>query len=125
LVVRILIVEDDRSNQDLLGYQAEDVPFDVSLMMAADGEEALVRAASAPIGVILLDLGMPRMDGFEFLMRLRALPGHSTTPVIVVTARDLTEDDHRWLKGRGVRRILQKGRYDTQALTQAITECAP
>jgi CheY-like chemotaxis protein len=124
--MNILIVEDDRTNQDLLGFQAEDVQFDVHVVTADNGEEALQRLVQvASIGMILLDLGMPRMDGFEFLSRLRARPAHRETPVIVVTARDISEQDHQRLETMGVKRIFQKGRYDTQALTDAITEYAP
>lgn len=123
--MKILIVEDDRTNQALLGYQAEDVHFEVSVVTADNGEEALQRLVQVgAIGMILLDLGMPRMDGFEFLSRLRAGPLHRDTPVIVVTARDLSEQDHDRLETLGVNRIFQKGRYDTQALTDAITELA-
>lgn len=121
--MNILIVEDDRTNQALLGYQAEDVQFDVKVITADNGAEALQRLVQAgPIGLVLLDLGMPRMDGFQFLSHLRATPGYRSTPVIIVTARDLSEADHAKLIDMGVSRIFQKGRYDTQALTDAITE---
>ncbi|MEQ1503038.1 MAG: response regulator [Myxococcota bacterium] len=123
--MNILIVEDDRTNQALLGFQAEDAQSDVSVVTADNGEEALQRLIQvSPISLILLDLGMPQMDGFEFLARLRATPGQARTPVIVVTARDLSERDHDHLRSMGVRRVFQKGRYDTQALSEAITECA-
>jgi two-component system, chemotaxis family, sensor kinase CheA len=123
--MNILIVEDDHTNQALLGFQAEDVLFDVNLFTADNGEEALQKLGQGTtVGLILLDLGMPRMDGFEFLTRLRATPGHGNTPVIVVTARDLSEKDHQRLRSMGVKRSFQKGRYDTQALAEAITELA-
>jgi CheY-like chemotaxis protein len=122
--MNILVVEDDRINQALLGDQAEDVAFPVSVVTADDGQQAMERLSQGRIGLILLDLGMPHMDGFEFLTRLRAVPGYASTPVIVITARDLTEQDHRRLKSMGVGRTFQKGRYDTQALTEAITELA-
>lgn len=123
--MNILIVEDDYLNQSLLGFQAEAVQFRVNVVTADDGEAALDRLVdSAPIGLILLDLGMPRMDGYEFLHRLRAIPDHGATPVIVVTARDLSEWDYERLRAMGVLRIFQKGRYDTDMLTEAIIECA-
>lgn len=120
--MNILIVEDDPTNQELLGYQAEDAQFTVQLLTAFNGEEALDRLNKANVGLVLLDLGMPRMDGFEFLTRLRATPGRGNLPVIVVTARDLSSHDHSRLKAMGVNRVFQKGRYDTQALADAITE---
>jgi CheY-like chemotaxis protein len=120
--VNILIVEDDETNRALLGCQAEDADLTVNLLTAEDGEDALGQLASTKVGLVLLDLGMPRMDGFEFLSRLRATPGRGNMPVIVVTARDLTAQDRARLRSMGVHRVFQKGRYDTQALTDAITE---
>jgi CheY-like chemotaxis protein len=119
----VLVVEDDAANRSLLGCQVEEVPFQVGIVPATDGEEALKCIdLFEPVGAILLDLGLPRMDGFEFLTRLRQLPDHRSTPVIVVTARDLSPEDHRRLRAMGVRHVLQKGRYDTQALTDAIAQ---
>jgi len=57
---------------------------------------------------ILLDLMMPEMDGFEFMDALRLRGNGKAIPVIVITAKDLTEADHRRLNG-GVERIIQKG----------------
>jgi len=123
--MNILIVEDDRTNQDLLGFQAEEARYDVRVVTADDGEQALQRVVdSAPIGLILLDLGMPRMDGFQFLTHLRANPAHRQIPVIVVSARDLSTGDVDRLGKLGVRRVFQKGRYDTQVLIDAIAESA-
>jgi len=117
----ILVVEDDRTSQALLGYQAEDADLEIHVVTADNGAEALQRIVQvSPILLVLLDLGMPQMDGFEFLTRLRTMPGHARTPVIVVTARDLTQEDHHRLRVMGVTQVFQKGRYDTQALTEAI-----
>ena len=80
----ILAVEDDRYVRDLYvtllraeGYRVE---------TAVDGEDGLFQLRSAP-DLILLDLEMPVMDGREFLRRLRQLPDHQRTPVIVITAQ--------------------------------------
>jgi CheY-like chemotaxis protein len=58
--------------------------------------------------LILLDLMMPEMDGFEFMEALRQRGDGRCPPVVVITAKDLTEEDHRRLNG-GVERIIQKG----------------
>ena len=63
---------------------------------------------------------MPEMDGFEFLETIRQRPSTKDTPVIVVTAADLTEEDHRRLNG-GVQRILKKGVTDRDALLAEIS----
>jgi adenylate cyclase len=61
-----------------------------------------------PADVILLDLLMPEMDGFAFLDELRKRDQLKELPVVVLTAKDLTEEDHARLNG-GVARVLQKG----------------
>ncbi len=69
--------------------------------------------------LILLDLQMPDMDGFEFVAKLRLEPGCQTIPIVVVTAKDLTADDRARLNG-GVSRILQKGSHDRTDLMDEI-----
>jgi len=73
---------------------------------AEHGRAALARVRERRPDLILLDLLMPEMDGFEFLTRLHAEPG-PRVPVVVVTAADLTEDDRRRLNG-AVEKILLK-----------------
>jgi CheY-like chemotaxis protein len=63
---------------------------------------------------------MPKMDGFEFLGRMRASTGQRDVPVVVLTARELTEEDRSRLAG-GVERIIQKGGRD-EMLRQVADE---
>lgn len=74
---------------------------------AADGRDGLARAAERHPEVVLLDLTMPQLDGFDFLMRFRTLPGCTAIPVVVLTARDLTNDDRR--RPRSANQLLNKG----------------
>ena len=74
---------------------------------ADNGVSGLARLVDALPDIIVLDLMMPQVDGFEFLDALRHHPEWRDIPVVVVTAKDLTEEDHRRLSG-GVERILQK-----------------
>jgi len=69
--------------------------------------------------VILLDLMMPEMDGFTFIDELRRRPECRHIPVVVVTAKDLTDEDRHRLQGHVVQ-ILQKGGYSTQRLLDEI-----
>ena len=74
---------------------------------ARDGLDALTRLNEARPDVIILDLMMPEMDGFEFLEEMRRNAEWRGIPVVVVTARDLTDADRSRLNG-GVERIIQK-----------------
>jgi CheY-like chemotaxis protein len=74
---------------------------------AEHGRAALDRLAERRPDVIVLDLMMPEMNGFEFLTELRHRAEWRAVPVIVVTARDLTDADRRRLSG-AVERVIQK-----------------
>jgi CheY-like chemotaxis protein len=88
---------------------------------AENGRAALARLADHRPQLVLLDLLMPEMDGFDFLEALRNHPDFRTIPVIVVTAKDLTDDDRRRLNG-GVHEILQKGAYGRDDLLAAVSD---
>jgi len=88
-------------------------------MEAANGREGLDRLAEQRPDLILLDLMMPEMDGFEFLAVLRRDPDHGKIPVIIVTAADLTEEDRARLNG-GVSYILEKSGFEQQELLAQI-----
>jgi CheY-like chemotaxis protein len=75
---------------------------------AGNGREALDRLAQEKPQVILLDLMMPVMDGFDFLLEMHANTAWQDIPVIVLTAKDLTGEDRRILSGR-VEQIVEKG----------------
>jgi hypothetical protein len=82
---------------------------------AANGADALGRVADQQPRIILLDLMMPVMDGFEFLLRYRDLEGCASTPIIVITSKDLSEEDRQRLAG-GVERIIEKGALTREQL---------
>ena len=77
-------------------------------------------ATSAP-GVILLDLMMPEMDGFDFVAAVRADPAWRSLPIVVITAKDLTPEDHERLNGY-VERVLQKGALSRETLLGEVRE---
>jgi len=74
--------------------------------------------------VIILDLIMPKMDGFEFLEEMRRRPNWQDIPVVVITAKDLTEEDRDRLNG-GVERIIQKSDRDEmlRQLSRELAKC--
>jgi len=71
--------------------------------------------------LVLLDLMMPVMDGFEFVMHYRKLPGCRVTPIIVVTAKDLDQSERENLLG-GVERIVEKGALTRQQLLKQVRD---
>src|SRR5262249_53887887 len=89
---------------------------------AVNGRSALQwLAAHAAPSMILLDLMMPEMDGFEFLRELRKQPPLMDVPVIVVTAKELTADDVRILSGQAERIIAKDDTYLVE-LAAAVRE---
>jgi signal transduction histidine kinase/CheY-like chemotaxis protein len=102
---RVLVVDDDDILRRGILEALEKEGWKVS--EAENGRVGLERLAEAVPDVIVLDLMMPEVDGFGFLEALRKRAEWRHIPVVVVTAKDLTEEDHRRLSG-GVERILQK-----------------
>ena len=109
----ILVVEDDLPTREALcrslasmGYTAHD---------AVNGRTGLEWLTRHPVpSLILLDLMMPEMDGFEFLRELRKQPAFANVPVIVVTAKELTEEDIRVLSGQTEGIIAKDQTYLTE-----------
>ena len=103
--VRILIVDDDPKNTKLMcGLLARD---DYELATAADGQAALARVDAHPPDIILLDVMMPGMDGYEVTRRLKARPATRAIPIILVTALDSPADRAQGLEA-GAEEFLTK-----------------
>jgi PAS domain S-box-containing protein len=102
----ILIVEDDAATRTVLRRSLEKDGWTVA--EAENGRIGLERVAASLPDLILLDLMMPEMDGFEFLDGLRSRPAAKATPVVVITAKELSDADRKRLNG-GVARVLEKG----------------
>lgn len=88
----ILIVEDVELNRDLLVQLLEE---DYRLVLAEDGQAALEKAAQAKPDLILMDLSLPHMDGWEATRRLKADMDLSKIPVIVLSAHAMRGDEER------------------------------
>jgi CheY-like chemotaxis protein len=116
----ILVVEDDPPTRELLCQSLTSMGYTASA--ATNGRDGLNWLASHPApNLILLDLMMPEMDGFEFLRELRKRPALMSVPVIVVTAKELTEEDARILSGQTERIIAKDQAYLTE-LAVAVSE---
>jgi len=102
----VLLVEDDKPTREVMTRTLEKSDWIVA--EAGNGREALDRLSQQKPRLILLDLMMPVMDGFDFLLEMRTNAEWQDIPVIVLTAKDLTEEDRRVLSGR-VEQIVEKG----------------
>ena len=114
---RVLVIDDEADNRTLLSRAAGQNRWQVS--EAANGWLGLRSVVEAPPDLILLDLMMPEMDGFEFLRLVRTSQAGQAIPVVVVTAKELTAEDRLRLSG-SVHKILQKGWFDREGLFREI-----
>ncbi len=114
-----LVVEDDAANREMLRRLLEKAGLRV--FEAANGAEGLDVARRERPGVVLLDLMMPVMNGFEFLACLRRDPELKRIPVVVVTAKNLSPADRENLNG-GVQSVIQKSGMDRDQLLQDVCQ---
>jgi len=115
----VLIVEDDSAARAILRRTLEQEGWRVS--EAANGRVALEELEQSVPDLVLLDLMMPEMDGFEFLEAMRRVEPWQGVPVVVVTAKELTDADRERLNG-GVARVVQKGAQDREDLLRDLRE---
>ncbi|HEY3446552.1 MAG TPA: response regulator, partial [Myxococcales bacterium] len=108
-----LVVDDDPTTREMLRRQLEGDGWAVT--EADNGKAGLTRLTEFVPQVVLLDLMMPGMDGFEFLAEVRNQEALRSLPVVVVTAKDLTAEDRARLEGN-VAKVLQKGAYRQEDL---------
>jgi CheY-like chemotaxis protein len=113
----VLVVEDDPATREMLARLMAKEGWPVE--EAENGRVALTRVEERQPSLILLDLMMPEMDGFEFVTELRKHEDWQSIPIIVITAKDLTVEDHLRLNGY-VKKILQKSAYSREALLAEV-----
>jgi CheY-like chemotaxis protein/anti-sigma regulatory factor (Ser/Thr protein kinase) len=115
----VLVVDDDAEVRQLFRRMLE--PEGYTVVEAPNGRVALERLRDMSPSVILLDLMMPEMDGFEFVAEFRRHEPWRAIPIVVVTAKDLSPDDRARLNGY-VERILQKGTHGREQLLAEVRE---
>ncbi len=113
----VLIVEDDAPTREMIRRMLE--KEGCAVVEAENGRVGLQHFDAQKPSLILLDLMMPEMDGFEFVHELRRRDAQRTIPVIIVTAKDLTMEDRLKLNGY-VEKLIQKGAYTSEELLQEL-----
>ena len=116
---RALVVDDMTENREMLRRALEKEGWKVT--EAENGQVALELLHDLTPSLILLDLMMPVMDGFEFVMEMRKLNASNAIPIVVVTAKDLTEEDRRRLNGDVVG-LIEKGGVGRDAMLAQLRE---
>jgi signal transduction histidine kinase/DNA-binding response OmpR family regulator/ligand-binding sensor domain-containing protein len=114
---RLLIVDDDVSVHELFDHELTKAGYVVD--KASTGEEGLARAEETHPDLIILDLVMPGMSGFELAELLRQRESTSRIPIVVLTAKDLTAADRERLR-HGVSGLVMKGNAAGARLIRAI-----
>lgn len=118
---RILVVDDSRVTRELIKVYL--IARDVTLLEAADGEEALARVRSEPPDLVLADMRMPKLDGSGLCEALRGDPATRHVPVVILTSnKDL--ETRRKARSAGAREVLQKP-IQPQALLEAVARHLP
>ena len=119
--VDVLVVDDDPDSRRVAAKFLADA--NVKVREAQDGESALVEMRRHPPDVLVLDLMMPVLDGFGVLATLRADPMLSLIPVVVLTAKSLTEAERQFLSRSAVR-VLQKGEHRLEDVAALVLRAA-
>ncbi len=93
---RILLVEDNEMNRDMLSRRLQRKGFEVS--MAVDGRQGVEMARSGGYDLILMDMSLPEIDGWEATRQLRAAPETKVVPIIGLTAHAMAGDREKALE---------------------------
>lgn len=113
---KILIVDDDRINTAIIKFSLSERGYDVSF--ADDGDKGILKVQKETPDLIVLDVQMPNMNGFEFVNELKSFQGMDMTPVIMLTANETMEE---MFKLEGVKAYFVKP-IDPPKLIEKIIE---
>ena len=102
---KILLVEDNEMNRDMLSRRLERKGFEV--IIAVDGQQGVDMAGSESPALILMDLSLPVIDGWEATRRIKAAPATQSIPVVMITTKS-QETDRIWGLRQGASQYLVK-----------------
>jgi signal transduction histidine kinase/CheY-like chemotaxis protein len=118
----ILVVDDDPAALKMASLALREMGY--RPVCCADPEDALRKAESDPPGIVIVDLLMPGVDGFEFVSRFRALPAGRDVPIIVWTVKDLDADERRRLQP-SITGLVSKNAGGSHALVEQLRRLLP
>jgi len=94
-MARILLVEDNEMNRDMLSRRLQRKGYDVEL--AVDGPEGVAKASAGGFDLVLMDMSLPEIDGWEATRQIRATDAGTTVPIIALTAHAMQGDREKAL----------------------------
>ena len=115
---KILVVDDEKDIVDIVREILKHEGYNVET--AYDGEEGLVKVVDTKPDLVVADVMMPKMDGYEFVRRMKENPSISSIPVIFLTAKDQTTDRYKGLS-LGVAAYIVK-LFDLDELRETVKE---
>jgi two-component system chemotaxis response regulator CheY len=118
---RILTIDDSKTMRDMLLLTLTDAGFEV--LQGIDGQDGLDVLGEQRVDVIITDINMPRMDGYEVIRQLRSNPHHKTTPILVLTTESDTEKKSL-ARNAGATGWMVKP-FDPEGLVAVINKVSP
>jgi two-component system, chemotaxis family, chemotaxis protein CheY len=118
---RILTIDDSKTMRDMLMLTLAEAGFDV--LQAVDGQDGLDVLVNERVDVVITDINMPRMDGYEVIRQLRSNPSHKTTPILVLTTESET-DKRNLAREAGATGWMVKP-FDPDRLVETVRKVAP
>jgi CheY-like chemotaxis protein len=120
--VRVLAIDDDPVALELIDSALRPEGFEV--VLAGGGREGIDRAAAEPFDLVVCDLLMPEVDGFDVVTDLKSHPSTSEVPILILTAHTITEAEKARLNGQ-ILGIVDKGDEGVEGLRRWLARLPP
>jgi two-component system chemotaxis response regulator CheY len=118
---RILTIDDSKTMRDMLMLTLAEAGFDV--LQAVDGQDGLDVLEGKQVDVIITDINMPRMDGYEVIRNLRKDPAHKSTPILVLTTESEAEKKNLAREAGATGWMVKP--FDPERLIATVRKVAP
>jgi len=113
----VLVIDDDPRNTRLVLAMLK--PFSIEVLSAHEGAAGIKLARTRKPDLIILDLMMPEVDGFDVVSALRADPATAQTPILIYTAKNITAADRQRLQG-SIQAIIRKGEFSKEQFLELV-----